>query len=269
MKKEIFDYKNYKTYIHERIDSSPSKGRGIKLKIAEHLNCQSAFVSQVLNGNPDFSLEQGVKLNDFFSHNKEEARFFLLLLQLNRAGSKDLKDFFESEIEDVLEKRSDLKNRIDIKKSLKAVDQQVYYSSWHYAAIHMLLAIPEFQRAEAIVKRLHLTREKTGEILDFLERTGLAVKKGSHYEIGVTRIHLTKDSPQIQRHHTNWRLRAIEAIDHNLNKNLHFSALFSMGAKDVPVVKEMLIKAIEEARKVIRDSPEEDLQCLCIDFFGA
>ncbi|WPU63994.1 TIGR02147 family protein [Peredibacter starrii] len=267
MKKTLFDYLDYKLYLNERIDNSPSKGRGIKLKIAEYLNCQSAFVSQVLNGIPHFSLEQGVKLNSFLGHTKEESRFFLLLLQLERAGTNELRDYFMEEIKDILSKRSEIKNRIDIKKSLKPVDQQIYYSSWYYGAIHMLLSIKEFQTAEKIIERLHLSREKVTEILNFLQDTGLAVKKGEHYEIGVTRIHLNKDSPQIQRHHTNWRLRAIDSIDLNLNQDLHYSSLVSMSRKDVPVVREILLKAIEDCRKVIKESKEEEIQAICIDFF--
>lgn len=269
MKKTLFDHLDYKTYLNEHILDSPSKGRGMKLKIAEHLNCQSAFVSQVLNGIPHFSLEQGVKLNLFLGHTKEEARFFLLLLQLERAGTKELREYFLEEIKDILNKRSEIKNRIDIKKSLKPVDQQTYYSTWHYAAIHMLLSIPEFQTPEKIVQRLNLGREKVIEILDFLENTGLAVKKGGYYEIGVTRIHLHKDSPQIQRHHTNWRLRAIDSIDNNLGQDLHYSSLVSMSSKDVPAVREILLKAIEDCRKVIKVSKEEEIQAICIDLFRA
>lgn len=268
MRKELFDYTDYKLYLNEQIKASPFKGRGMKLKLADHLNCQSAFVSQVLNSHPHFSLEQAVKVNEFFGHTKEEARFFLLLLQLARAGSEDLRSFFRAEMKEVLDKRGDLKNRIDIKKNLRPVDQQVYYSSWHYAAVHILLTIKEFQRIEDISKRLNLPREKVIEILNFLVATGLAKNLGTHYEPGVTRIHLSKDSPQIQRHHTNWRLRAIEAIDQNLDKNLHFSTVVSMSTKDVPVIREILIKAIEDCRKVIKDSKEEQLESICIDLFS-
>lgn len=268
LKKTIFDYENYKAYIKERIDNSPSKGRGLKLKMSEHLNCQTAFVSQVLNGDPNFSLEQGVKLNKFFDHTKEESRYFLLLLQLERAGSIDLQSFFKQEMKDILDKRSDLKNRLDIKNSLKKVDQQVYYSNWLYACIHMMVAIPDFQTPQAISRHLNLSREKIMEVINFLEETGLIQKKGAHYEIGVTKIHLPKDSPQIQRHHTNWRMQAIRSIDINDSSDLHYSTVVSMSYSDVPKVKEILIKAIEECRAVIRDSNEEKIQSICMDFFG-
>ena len=264
----LFDYQNYKAYINDRIKNSPSKGRGLKQKMAEFLNCQTAFVSQVLNNEPNFSLEQGAKLNKFFSHTKEESKFFILLLQYERAGSFDLKEFFKSEMGDILEKRSDLKNRIHIKNSLRPVDQQVYYSNWLYSCIHMMVAIPEFKTAQAISKQLNIPREKIIEILQFLEETGLIQKIANHYEIGVTKIHLTKDSPQIQRHHTNWRMQAIRAIDINDSSDLHYSTVVSMSKSDLPRIKEILIKGIEQCREVIKDSKEESIQSICIDLFG-
>ena len=268
MKKSVFEFNNYKQYINELLENSPSKGRGMKLKIAEHLSCQTSFVSQVLNGLPNFSLEQGVKLNHYFNHTKEESKFFILLLHHARAGSAELESFLKDEMKEMLEKRSDLKNRIDTKNTLKKVDQQIYYSNWLYTCIHMMVAIPHFQNPQAIIKHLNLSREKVMEVLDFLEDTGLIQKKAGQYEIGVTRIHLTKDSPLIQRHHTNWRIEAIGAINLNLSENLHYSSIVSMSEKDVPVIKEILIKAIEECRKIVRESKEEKVQGICIDFFG-
>ncbi len=111
MKKTIFDYKENKPYIHEKISASPNKGRGIKRNMAAFLGCQTAYISQVLNQHVNFSLEQAVKMNQFFEHNKEESRFFLLLVQYQRAGSKDLEKFLKTEMDEILEKRSNLKDR--------------------------------------------------------------------------------------------------------------------------------------------------------------
>ncbi len=268
MKKTIFDYLDYKLYINETIQQSPAHGRGMKLQIAKYLQCQTAFVSQVLNGEPNFSLEHGVRLNQYFGHNKEESRFFLLLLQFYRAGSGELQKFFKEQVNEILSTRSDLKNRIDIKTSLKKLDQQIYYSSWVYSAIHMMVAIPQLQTLPAITQTLNLPREKVLEVLTFLEETGLVKQKNGKYEIGVTRIHLGRESAQIQRHHTNWRMQAIRSIDLNNSEDLHFSTVVSMSIDDVAPVKEILIKAIEDCRKIIRDSKEEKVQSICIDFFG-
>ncbi|MFZ4403576.1 MAG: TIGR02147 family protein [Pseudobdellovibrionaceae bacterium] len=265
--KTIFDYSDYKKYICDRFENSEGKGRGLKLKMAEHLHCQTSFVSQVLNGQPHFSLEQAIKLNSFFLHNKDESQFFILVLQYQRAGSSDLQAYFKEQMRDILKQRSDLKNRLKVKNGLKLVQQQTYYSSWHYAAVHMLVSIDKYQKPEAIEKYLNLPREKTLEILTFLEQAGLIARKNGHYVSGVTRLHLPKDSPLIQRQHSNWRLKAIDAISLNRDQDLHYSTVVSMSPSDVPVVKEILIKAIEECRKVIKESKEESLQSICIDLF--
>lgn len=263
----IFEYIDYKIYVQERIQSLPSKGRGVKLKLAEFLHCQNTFVSQVLNGDPHFSLEQGARLNEFFEHTKDESKFFLLLLHLARAGNSELKKYYQEEIDDLIIKNSDLKKRTNIKGSLRDKDQDIYYSSWLYSAVHILVTIKDFQNASQIAKRLNLSKDKALEILGFLTDSGLLQKEGNTYTSGSTRIHLSKESPHISRHHTNWRMRAVQAIDMKQASDLHFSNVVSMGEKDIVRVREIFIKAIAEARSIIKDSPEEKLYSICVDFF--
>ncbi|MBK25647.1 MAG: hypothetical protein CME70_16740 [Halobacteriovorax sp.] len=268
MKKTVFDYVDYKPYINEKILGSPNKGRGIKRSMATFLGCQTAFISQVLNQHVHFSLEQAIKLNKFWEHNKEESKFFLLLIQYQRAGNKELEFFFHEEMKEIIERRSNLKERLNIKDSLDDSNQHIYYSAWYYAAVHILLSIPAFQTPKAISKHLRLPLKQIQEIITFLEANGLAVQKAGKYEIGLTRIHLDKNSVQIRRHHTNWRNQAITSIDKNDPNDLHYSNALSMSHGDVPKIKEILIKAIEECRVIIRASKEERLQVLTMDFFG-
>ncbi len=268
MKKTVFDFKDYKPYLNEKILSSPYKGRGLKRKMSIHLNVQTAFVSQVLNHHVHFSLEQAIKLNDFWSHSKEESKFFLLLVQYQRAASRELQKFFKTEMDEILERRSNLKERLNIKDSLDETNQHIYYSAWTYAAVHILLSVPAYQAPKAIADHLRVPLKRIQEILDFLCTTGLAVQKQDRYEIGLTRIHLSKDSVQIRRHHTNWRNQAIQSIDKNDPEDLHYSNALSMSHKDVPRVKEIIIKAIEDCREIIKVSKEERLQILTMDFFG-
>ena len=267
LNKSLYEYSDYKLYLNEKIQASPAKGRGLKLKMAEYLSCQNTYVSQVLNGQPHFSLEQGAKLNSFFDHSKEEGKFFILLLHWARAGSEELKEFYQGEMNDIILKNSDLKKRTNVKNSLRDKDQDVYYSSWLYSAVHILVTIKEYQTVQSISKRLNLSKDKTMEILNFLTESGLLTKNENIYTSGNTRIHLSKDSPHIQRHHTNWRLRATHSIDLNESSDLHFSNVVSMSKGDIVRVREIFIKAIAEARSIVKDSAEEKLQSICVDFF--
>lgn len=267
MEKTIYEYTDYKPYLIDKIQDSPGKGRGLKLKMAQHLNCQNTFVSQVLNGEANFSFEQGILLNTFFELDREEGKYFLLLIHHARAGSDELKKFYKAELDNMVLAQTDLKKRTNVKNTLREKDQDIYYSNWYYSAIHILVTIKEFQTLQSISKRVNLSRDKTQEILTFLTDKGLITKTGNQYGIGVTRIHLPKDSAHIQKHHTNWRLRALSSIDLNEPSSLHFSNVVSIAEKDIIRIRELFIQSIAEARSIVKTSPEEKLCSICVDFF--
>lgn len=268
MKKTLFEFDDYKDYLLAYIKSRPASGHGFKSAMAKAMNCQTAYVSQVLNANAHLSLEQAEELNKLFGHNEGESEFFLLLVQENKAGTPALRSRLKIQIEKILEKRHILKERFDIKKSLSPVDQMTYYSSWLYAATHILITISQYNDKEKISEKFNLPLERVGKVLDFLTETGLIIKKGNHYNSGETKVFLGIDSPMLPKHLSNWRIKAIEALDKTIGKDLHLSSVYSLSRKDVALIKEKLIKTVEESRQIIYESKEEELYCLNLDFFG-
>src|ERR1700733_19454 len=111
MQNSVFDYKEYKRYLRDFIRSQPSGGHGLRSKIAEALSCHITYVSQVLNKGAHFSLEQADELSRFLGHTKDEGNYFLLLVQVERAGTTSLKNKFKDQIEVIREKRLVLKDR--------------------------------------------------------------------------------------------------------------------------------------------------------------
>ena len=209
-------------------------------------------------------------MNRFVSHDREESRYFLLLVQQARAGTRELREHFEDEIKEIREKRQKFKNRVDIRETLPPDLQIKYYKSWAIAATHILLTIPEYQTRSAIEKRLGLSSGQAQEILEFLLGAGLAKKEGDRYLPGLARIFLERESEMYTRHHINWRLKAIDAIDRDDQKNnLHFASVVSLAKSDIHHLQEVLIQGIENARKLIKESKEEELFVLTLDFFRA
>ncbi len=266
MKKSIFEYNNYKNYLNQWIQSSLRK-RGERTRMAEALRCHTAYISQVLNGNADFSLEQGDILNNHLGHSSEESHFFLLLIQYSRSGTSSLKEYFKKQMHQILESRLILKNRVKADRTLSNEDQMLFYSSWHYGAIHILISIPHFQNREAIAKALNLPIEKVAEILTFLERIGLATNEGTVWKVGSTNVFLGSNSPMINRHHTNWRMKAISSLDIADPENMHFSAPISISKEDFIKVREIFVESINRAREIVRPSKDEVAACYCIDLF--
>lgn len=267
MKKSIYEYSDYKSFLNDYIISRPYRGRGLKAKIAKALRIHTAYVSQVLNNHPHFTLEQAEELTEFLGLTKNESHFFLLLIQKERSGSKRLEKYFLGQIEQFKEEQKKLKARLEVDDEIKAEDRQTYYSSWHYIAIHALLSVKEYQNKEVISQRLSLPLEKVNEVIEFLLEIGLIVKESDGYSFTSKDFHLTSDSPMISKHHTNWRLRSISSLDRKSDDDLHYSGVISVKKEDAMAIKNILIKSLQDVRDVIKDSSEQEVYCYTIDMF--
>lgn len=264
--KNVFDFIDYRLYLRHRF-GGPGTRNGSKSRAAAAIGCHSTFLSHVLQGKADFNLEQADRLNDFFGHSPGEAHFFLLLLQLARAGTTKLKNYFRSQIEDLIQQRSILTNRVPDSNKISSEAAAKFYSSWIYGAAHVLLSIPELQDRERLSAFLNLTSAQTMEILEFLQSIGLAIYESGRYRMGPNHIHLSGQSENINKHHTNWRMRAIQALDFKRPQDLHYSAVVTLSRADAAIIKEKLLENMHSNIEVIRGSKEEEAYVYCFDFF--
>lgn len=268
MNQSLFNYENYKSYLADRLGGK-SERRGLKSKVALALGCQPTYISQVLHGVADLSLEQADALNSFLGHTSEEAHFFMLMVQRDRAGTVSLKKYFDRAIDEELAKRLNLTKRLGTQNTLTKEDQTRYYSSWHYAAIHIALTIPTLRSVSALSQYFKISNSKTLSVLNFLTEKGLAVlHKDGRYLSGSNFIRLGNESPNIIRHHSNWRLSAISSLDREAPRDLHYSAVVSLSKKDVVKLKNKMLDEIKHMVAEIKDSKEEELYCYTLDFFS-
>jgi uncharacterized protein (TIGR02147 family) len=263
----VFDHLSYKTYLQEAIRALPKQGHGVRLRLAEHLGCQSTYISQVLQGDAHFSLELAEKAGKFFQLGQAELEYLLLLVQEERAGTRDLRAHFRRLRERLLESRKETKNRFLTPQPLSSEDQAKFYSAWHFAAIHALLTVPAYRTKDAIHERLGLPMPVVNDALDFFVRVGFATVDGGVYTPGTTRTHLPSGSPLLGKHHINWRLRSMLNIDHANADDLHYSSVHTVSEADYQKIREFLVKTLETARATIQASPEEKLCSLCVDYY--
>ncbi len=265
--KSVFDFPSYRAYLKFRTGGEGTR-TGIKAAISKALNCQPTYVSQIIHGRANLSLEQADVLNGFFSHSKDESLFFLLLAQKDRAGTLTLAAHFQEQIDEALRKRLILTQRLGPKESLSEIHQATYYSSWIYAAVHIALTIPELRTREALSKYLCIPLRKITEALDFLISTSLVQESKTGFEVNQAQIRLGNDSKNILKHHTNWRLQAAESLDWEQITDLHYSGVVSISRDDVIKVKNILLDSIKTSQAVIKDSKEQELCAVIIDFFN-
>jgi uncharacterized protein (TIGR02147 family) len=265
MLKEIFEYDDYKKYLTAALDAEGERGR--RSRMAEALSCQPAFVSLVLKGDGHFSQEHAVIINAFMEHREDEADYFMVLLDYQRAGSKSLRDYHRKKMEQMRAKRRVISERIGVKKGLSESDQMTYYSAWHFAAVHVLLMVPAWRTPQRLSERLKLPVTLVKDVLDFLVRVGLATTDGKEYRPGLSRIHLPADSPLVSKHHINWRLRAMQALEAGDAENLHYSGPISISKEVAEKIQALILQLLSNAEPLIREAKDEEVYCLDIDFF--
>jgi uncharacterized protein (TIGR02147 family) len=263
----IFEYSDYRKALQFLIKTFPGKQHGLQTRLAGFIGCQQAYVSRVLCGNAELSQEQALAASQFFNLDSLEQEYFLNLVCLNRAGSADLRRFYEKKRSEILNRKLEIKSRIKQSGELSAEVRTAYYGEWLYAAAHMATAVPSLATPPAMASRFGVSEQRMREVLEFLEQAGLIEKKGSRYFGKVASIHLGRESALVRAHHTNWRLKALEALSKKSPNALNYSSVVSCGLDDSVRIREILLKALQDIRDVVRESPSEQLYCYNLDFF--
>jgi uncharacterized protein (TIGR02147 family) len=263
----IFEYSDYRAYLHSYLTHQPRKGRGLRGAWATAAGCQMAYVSHVLGGKNDFSLEQAERISGHIGHSPEEQEYFLLMVQRIRAGTKPLRQFFQRRMDELAAKHYEIRHRMKIRETLDVQDQAVYYSKWMYSAIHILVTIPEHQAPSSIAAYFGLSQAEIKPYLDFLETRQLIELKNGRYAVRGPFLHIGKESPLFFHQQISWRQRAIDSIYRNTPDEIHFASCFSLSTSDVDKIRSVLTASIERTTEIIRPSKEEKLYSICLDFF--
>lgn len=266
-KVDIFDCNDYKQYLRSKV-GGPKQKKGVKSAMARALGCQPTYISHVLNGHANLSLEQAETLNTFFAHTKEEGQIFLLMVLRDRAGTHTLKAHFQEQIAQILANRMVLSKRLGQRNVLSEENRAIFYSAWYFLAVQIGLTIPHWRNHEVLAKNLGLPMARTADVLQFLCEAGLVKKAGSQFHPTETQIRLGKDSHHILKHHSNWRIKAMESLENEELHDLHYSGVVSLSAADVSRVKNLLLDQLKENLKIIGASKEERLYAMNIDFFN-
>ena len=240
--------------------------------MAKVARCQSPYISRVLLGKAQLSLEQAHALQKLLGHARSEAAYFMLLVEWERAGNSELKAFFAEQLESARQARSDLRQRLLKPDELPPDLQRTYYSSYHYAAVHTCISIPALQTLQALQDFLRLPRERLLEVLGFLTETGILLSEGSRWKVGTARLHLGRDSTLIRQHHANWRIEAIKSLDRGdgaqSRDELHYSGVVSLSHADAIRLKELWVHTLEQFSREVAPSVEETVRAIVIDFFA-
>lgn len=262
-----FEHDNYKDLVRALLASMPRKGYGQLRKIAEHLNVSAVIVSQVFGGDRHLTQEHALDLCSYFGFSPLETEFFVLLVQMERAGNHRLKKFYQVKLSELREKSRDVKSRVAQDIELDESAKALFYSNWYYSAIRLASSIDGVHTVDEIAEFLHLPRATVKQVTEFLIAKRLCLEDDGKIRMGPSLTHLEQSSPLLPRSQSNWRLRGLHNLETKAADELFYSAPMALSVADVEWVRARLLALIEEVVVRVKVSESQKLACLNIDWF--
>jgi uncharacterized protein (TIGR02147 family) len=263
----VFRFTNYRSVIRNFIELN-QECRGYQGKLADAAGCQRSYFSLVLSEKTELSMESAMRLALYWNLPQSETDYFLDLVSHARASFDPLKKRLEERLVAKRTEAENLSQRLRKNKTIDPVIENYYYSTWVTSAIHVLTGIDEYQSVSKISERLKLPPSEVVEHLEVLHHAGLVKKMGNKWQMEPGHFHLPKKSVLCAFNHFNWRNRAVQSSASPRSNGIHYTSLQSHSKEDLIKIKQLVLELIERNRTTIEHSPNEELSCLCIDFFA-
>lgn len=264
---QVFEFTDYRAFIKAKIKAMPRGGHGQRARMAAAMQMHTTSVSQMFRGTKDLSLEQAARLSIHFGLSELESDYFLNLVELERAAGPELREVLKKRLAKIKKQALNLSNLVPKDRVLSETERSVFYSNWFYSAIRLTCSLPGCRSVEQIAERLGLSRTIVNEALEFLLSSGLVIKKDDGFHLGPKRTYIDTSSTLVFRHHSNWRLKAIECFEKmDNNRDLALTAPMTLSPTDVPRIRQILTEAIEKIMKINTESESKELHFLNIDW---
>lgn len=264
----ITKFKNYKIFLKRTLSNFPKNGRGQARRLAEHLGVAPVVVSQILTGERHFTIDQAIKIAEYLMLDAREKEYFVYLVCQARADTPSAKEFYGKRIEDLREEANKVRGLVSKRNELTESDKAVYYSNWYYGGVRILSTIPGFQNVDSIAAHFGLSREKVGQIVNFLVSCGLCTNEEGKIQAGKAATYVGEGSEFLNNHRRNWREKARERFLKPGNDDIFYSSPMSLSKADAETFRAEILDLIKSFSKRVATSPEEKLMCINIDWFN-
>jgi len=263
----LYQYDDYKKYFNDWVNQQPNNGHGEYRRLALALNVSTTLVSQIFKGDKDLSLEMACELSEYLHHNEDESEYFIILVEQSKAGSIKLKQKFTKQIKQRQNEAKKLEVRLKKDHVLNDEARQVYYSHWLYAAIRILVDIPDINSAEQISQKLSVPKNQVIKCLDFLIKHKIVVQKNNQLALGSAHIYNPPSDPLSNRNHMNWRQLGMNKMINHEHDQFFYTGVYALSEEAADEIRKRLPQFIEDVLKTVKPSPSETARCLSIDYF--
>jgi uncharacterized protein (TIGR02147 family) len=263
----IGEFSSYKAFLKAVIKTFPKNGRGVSARLAEHLGVAPIVISQILVRDRHFNSDQAVRVPGFFGFDEATTEYFIDLVSMETTHTREGKAFYKRRLDRMREESKKILSVVQEHTELSDPDKAVFYSNWYYTAIGQLTMLKGFQTVAAISEYFDLPPQKIAEYVSFLVSTGICIEEQGKIRFNYKSIYLGPDSPFLNNHRRNWRLKAIEKFPVAQNGDYFYTVSVTISEKDAEEIRKGLLEFIKSFSKRVADSEDEKLMCLNIDWF--
>lgn len=264
---DVFKYSDYRTFLQDWLRIAKKERRSSAALLASQIGIHASFLSQVLLEKKDLTADHWTGLCELFDISEIERDFLQFVFLKNRAGTPSGRKYYQRKLDEILKRRLQLKERMKDQRELSEEDRAEFYSSWLYSAVRLYCGVGGGQTLDTITQKFHLNKNRAEEIINFLVRIGLCNLQNGKITLGDLHLHIPAESPFVSKHHLNWRVQGIQSLDKVNEDELHFTAPMSIARKDFLIIREKIVKLIQESVAIAKNSEAEDLAAMTIDFF--
>lgn len=264
---KVFEAKTVSDFLKKYLKSLPNGGRGELRRLSLATGIHTTTLSQAVKGGRPFSMEQVANICCYLGLNELETKYALLLLQVERAGTEVLREILNRELKALKHQALDLVHVVKRDKILSEAEKAVFYSNWYFSAIAVFSSIPSLQNVSSLITRTGLSKQKINQAIEFLVKSGICVEKNGRIEQGTNSTHLEAKSPLVSRHHSNWRIKAMEKHP-NLDDEteIAYSSPMSISKEDANRIRTFVVDLVKKVSEIRDPSACEEGYFLNIDW---
>jgi hypothetical protein len=272
-KQVLFRATHYRDFVQVCLDPlGNAKRTGTVQKAAAAMKCHPTFVSQVLHGKSEFSVDHAIAFARHVKLDETEEQFFVLLVEKCRAGNKATQEYFDKQLKKILIDREAMANRLPELRSAPIHENSPFLRDWIPQALHQVMQLPLDPSVEVLSDTLGLPKALVHNNLRLLEELGLAenfvTPKGLRWRVLESSLHLSKKSLASLKVHANWRSKLAQDQSAGLRKqgSVHYTAICNLSAADIESFAQELQQFLDTWRPKLAGSRHEHTCVFAIDF---
>lgn len=268
---KIFTYDRYRAAFRDLFEERRKLRPGwSSAQLAEKLRLQPSHLTNVIRGRAHFSSDQIYAIGGALDLSNEEISFLDLLMEFERAEQAVRKSKLQLQVQKLRDQNLRAEKALVSKEnSLQPQDRERYWLDPNIELLHLYLSTKGAPSEPAdIAREWGLPPDYVGDILVFLQKTGLIERHRGRWKVHPVSQHLPATSPLCKPQQMMKRMRAMELIQKLPADRIYsFSGSITMTEDTRLKIQGMFVKFLKEVESAVIDSESDSLYHLQFDLF--